>query len=61
MSEETPPTFPPPPVAPRDPVAEAKARSRRNIALALGLVAFIAVVYAVTVLRMGGYVASRPF
>ncbi|HRD47475.1 MAG TPA: hypothetical protein PLF78_13445 [Caulobacter sp.] len=38
----------------------AKARRGRNIALALGLVAFIVLVYGVTLIRMGGYVASRP-
>jgi hypothetical protein len=45
---------------PVDPVALAKARRGRNIALALGLVAFIVIVYGVTLIRMGGYVASRP-
>jgi len=44
-----------------DPVAAAKARRGRNIAIALGLVAFIVIVYGVTLIRMGGYVASRPF
>lgn len=44
-----------------DPDAAAKARRGRNIAIALGLVAFIVIVYGVTLIRMGGYVASRPF
>ncbi len=38
----------------------AKARSRRNIAIALSLVAFVILVFIVTVTRMGGEVASRP-
>lgn len=36
-----------------DPEAFRKARSGRNIALGLGLVAFVIVVFAVTVIRMG--------
>ena len=39
----------------------AKARRGRNIAIALGLVAFVILVYVVTVVRMGASVASRPF
>ncbi|MDP1739051.1 MAG: hypothetical protein Q8L23_16610 [Caulobacter sp.] len=38
-----------------DPDAFRKARSGRNIALGLGLVAFVVIVFAVTVIRMGGY------
>lgn len=38
-----------------DPDAFRKARSGRNIALALGLVAFVVIVFAVTVVRMAGY------
>lgn len=38
----------------------AKARSRRNIAIALSLVAFVILVFLVTVTRMGGSVANRP-
>lgn len=49
------------PPQPADPKAFAKARRNRNIAIALGLVAFIVLVYMVTVMRMGGYVAQRPF
>ncbi len=51
------PESPKPPV---DPAAAEKARRGRNIAIALGLVAFIVIVYAVTLIRMGGYVAQRP-
>lgn len=50
-----------PPKPPLDPAAAEKARRGRNIAIALGLVAFIVIVYAVTLIRMGGYVAERPF
>ena len=39
----------------------AKARRGRNIALALGLVVFVIIVFVVTVVRMGGSVADRPF
>jgi hypothetical protein len=38
-----------------------KARRGRNLAIALGLVAFIVLVYAVTLIRMGGNVVDRPF
>jgi t-SNARE complex subunit (syntaxin) len=37
-----------------------KARNGRNIALALGLVIFVILVFVVTVVRMGGSVADRP-
>ncbi len=48
------------PPAPVDQAALDKARRGRNIALALGLVMFIVLVYGVTLVRMGGHVASRP-
>jgi len=41
--------------------AAARARRGRNIAIALGLVAFVILVYVVTVVRMGASVATRPF
>ncbi|HEY0649528.1 hypothetical protein [Phenylobacterium sp.] len=44
----------------REDDAAAKARRGRNIAIALGLVAFVLLVYLVTVVRMGASVASRP-
>ncbi len=40
--------------------AELRARRGRNIALALGLVIFVILVFVVTVVRMGGSVADRP-
>jgi hypothetical protein len=46
--------------APVDTAALDKARRGRNIALALGLVVFILLVYGVTLVRMGGHIASRP-
>lgn len=46
---------------PIDPAAADRARRGRNIALALGLVAFVVIVFVVTLVRMGGYVAERPF
>jgi hypothetical protein len=39
----------------------AKARKGRNIALALGLVVFVILVFVVTLVRLGGNVANRPF
>ena len=45
----------------REPSDFAKARRGRNIALALGLIAFVIIVFVVTVVRMGGSVANRPF
>ena len=39
----------------------AKARRGRNIAIALGLVAFVVIVFLVTVLKLQGSVANRPF
>jgi t-SNARE complex subunit (syntaxin) len=40
--------------------AARRAQRNRNLMLALSLVAFIVIVYLVTVLRMGGHVAQRP-
>jgi hypothetical protein len=56
------PQFPPPqkPLTPAELEAAKAARNKRNIAIALGLVGFIILVYVVTVLKMGGAVASRP-
>lgn len=45
----------------REDEAAAKARRGRNVAIALGLVAFVILVYVVTLVRMGGNVADRPF
>ncbi len=41
-----------------DPAA-AQARRGRNLAIALGLVAFVIIVYVVTVVRMGANVIDR--
>ena len=38
----------------------AKARRGRNIALALGLVFFVVLVFVITVVRLGANVALRP-
>ena len=56
------PQFPPPqkPLTPAEREAARVARNKRNIAIALGLVGFIILVYVVTVLKMGGAVANRP-
>ncbi len=40
---------------------EEKARNGRNIALGLGLAAFVIIVFVVTIVRLGGNVAARPF
>jgi t-SNARE complex subunit (syntaxin) len=44
----------------RDTEAAAKARKTRNLVIALGLVAFVILVYFVTVTRMGVDVVNRP-
>lgn len=41
--------------------AAARARKGRNIALGLGLVAFVILIFVVTVVRIGGNVAHRTF
>jgi hypothetical protein len=38
-----------------------KARSGRNIAMLIGLLAFVALVFFVTIARLGGNVASNGF
>lgn len=38
-----------------------KARRGRNIALALGLITFVILVFLVTVVRLGANVLDRPF
>lgn len=61
MSDQ-PPSFPEPrkPLTPAEEEAARAAQRKRNIAIALGLVGFIILVYLVTVLKMGGAVANRP-
>ncbi len=45
----------------RKPLTEAeRARQGRNIAIALGLVVFVILVFVVTILRLGGSVVDRP-
>jgi hypothetical protein len=41
--------------------AARKARRGRNIALAIGLLAFVALVFIVTITRIGGHVADQGF
>ena len=41
-------------------LAEQKARSGRNVALALGLVLFVILVFVVTIVRLGASVLDRP-
>jgi archaellum biogenesis protein FlaJ (TadC family) len=43
-----------------DTLEQAKARRNRNIALAIGLVAFVILVFVVTIVKLGGNVANRP-
>lgn len=45
----------------RDPVAEQRARRGRNVALALGLIIFVVLVFLVTVVKLGANVLHRPF
>ena len=40
---------------------EIRQRDRRNVAIALGLAAFVILVFAVTLLRLGASVAERTF
>jgi len=47
--------------APVDRAAFEKARRGRNLALALGLVAFVVIVFVVTLIKMGGSVVERTF
>ena len=51
---------PTPPANPADSDAAIRARRGRNLAIALGLVGFVVLVYLVTVFRMGGNVLDRP-
>lgn len=55
---------PPPSGSPSDPFregeAEAKARRLRSLALALALLAFVALVFVVTILRMSSNVLPKP-
>jgi hypothetical protein len=39
---------------------QARARKGRNIAIALGLVLFVILVFVVSVVNMGGHIANRP-
>ena len=41
--------------------AERKARRGRNLALALGLLLFVILVFVVTIVMLGGNVAQRTF
>ncbi len=62
MTDQPTPSFPEPPrpLTPAEQAAARAAQRKRNIAIALGLVGFIILVYVVTVLKMGGAVANRP-
>ena len=40
---------------------ETKLRHRRNLAIGLALGAFIVIVFLVTIFRIGGNIAGRPF
>ncbi len=44
----------------RETEAKQKARRGRNIALALGLVLFVVLIFVVTLVRLGANVATRP-
>ena len=39
---------------------EQKKRKQRNLALAGILIAFVAIVYVVTIVKIGGNIANRP-
>lgn len=40
---------------------EEKKRKQRNAAIALGIAAFIVLIFLVTIFRIGGDIANRPF
>ena len=47
---------------PSRPTPEAeRARKRRSLVMALGLVAFVVLVFVITIVRIGGDVANRSF
>lgn len=52
--------LPPEPDA-RDAEAFRRARRGRNIALAVGLVVFVVLIFIVTLVHLGANVANRPF
>ena len=45
----------------RESPAEQRARRGRNIALALGLVLFVILIFVVTIVRLGASVTKQPF
>lgn len=40
---------------------EKKKRRQRNLAIAGALIAFVALIYVITIVKLGGNVANRPF
>jgi hypothetical protein len=56
-----------PPIAPIQPrmgpegAEQAKARNMRNIVLGLSLLGFVILIFVVTLVKLGGNVAARPF
>ncbi|MEX0644226.1 MAG: hypothetical protein WD076_02890 [Parvularculaceae bacterium] len=42
-------------------VEEKKRRKQRSLAIALAIAAFVAIVYLVTILKIGGSIAERAF
>ncbi|MBI1406305.1 MAG: hypothetical protein GC145_09290 [Caulobacter sp.] len=58
ITAETQAVYPPPrpPMTAQEQQAARQAQSKRNVMLGLSLVAFIVIVFLVTVLKMGGYV-----
>jgi hypothetical protein len=58
---ETPPLAPiQPPMGPEG-TEQAKARNMRNIVLGLSLVGFVILIFVVTLVKLGGNIANRPF
>jgi len=45
----------------RESEVDAKARRGRNIALAIGLLLFVVLIFVVTIVRLGANVIDRPF
>jgi hypothetical protein len=45
----------------RESAEAAKARRRRNLVLAIGLVAMVLLTFFITIAKLGGHVADRTF
>ncbi len=58
---ETPPLAPVQPRMGPESTEQAKARNMRNIVLGLSLIGLVILIFVVTLVKLGGNVANRPF